>query len=65
MSTQVGTSLKKDTIYGTGGTIYLHRGAPLTYTGGHQSAWSDELPHPPRAVQGAVVGEAGSVTAIE
>ncbi len=47
------------------GTTYLHKRAPLTYTGGHQSAWSDELPHPPRAVQGAVVGQAGSVSAIE
>ncbi len=64
MPTQVGTSLK-DTIYGTGGTIYLHRGAPRTYTGGHQSAWSDKLPHPRGAVNGAVVDEAGSVGAIE
>jgi hypothetical protein len=48
-----------------GGTTYLHRGAPLTYTGGHQSSRSDKLPHPPRGVQGARVGEAGSVGATD
>jgi hypothetical protein len=70
ISTQVHATsyLHRRASFTARGTLfsYIHvGGAPLTYTGGHQSSWSDELPHPPRAVQGARVGEAGSVSATD